>query len=93
MTVMYNEMVRYGFGDGWPWMIGGGWSFLNPGFAGGLLVIFLVWSLFWKGLALWRAGRHNQAVWFVLLLVLNTLGIVEIIYLACFQKDRSKVKK
>jgi hypothetical protein len=32
-------------------------------------------------LALWHAGRRNQPWWFVILLILNTAGILEIIYL------------
>lgn len=45
--------------------------------------IFLIalWSLFWKGLALWHSGRKGQPWWFVILLLVNTIGILEIIYL------------
>lgn len=46
-----------------------------------LLVVAAVWELTWKGLALWRAARRGQSVWFFLLLVLNTVGILPIIYL------------
>lgn len=46
-----------------------------------LLPFLLLWSVFWKGLALWHAGRRGQPWWFVILLVVNTLGILEIIYL------------
>jgi hypothetical protein len=49
--------------------------------AGFLLLLLILWSLFWKGLALWHAGRRNQPWWFVILLILNTAGILEIIYL------------
>ncbi len=48
---------------------------------GPLLITLAVWSLFWKGLALWHAGRRGQPWWFVILLVLNTVGILEIVYL------------
>ena len=41
----------------------------------------IIWSFFWKGLALWRAARLKQAGWFIALLVINTVGIFEIIYL------------
>lgn len=46
-----------------------------------LMFIIIVWSLFWKGLALWHSGRKAEPVWFVVLLVVNTMGILEIIYL------------
>jgi len=43
--------------------------------------IVLVWSIFWKGLALWHSAQHKQPVWFVIMLLVNTVGILEIIYL------------
>jgi hypothetical protein len=43
----------------------------------------------WKGLALWRASQYKQKYWFVAILVLNTIGILEIVYLTWFvKKDR-----
>lgn len=51
-----------------------------------------LWSLIWKGIALWKAGRNNQPAWFIVMLVLNTAGILEICYLLFFQPkpgDRS----
>jgi hypothetical protein len=44
----------------------------------------------WKGFALWRAGRHNQPYWFVAILLVNTVGLLEIIYLVWFQKKGRK---
>jgi hypothetical protein len=46
-----------------------------------LLVVVVLWTIFWKGLALWHAGRRGQHLWFILLLLVNTLGILEIVYL------------
>ncbi|MBU0668253.1 hypothetical protein KJ951_02650 [Patescibacteria group bacterium] len=43
--------------------------------------LLVIWVLFWKGLALWHAGRRGQSWWFAILLVVNTVGILEIIYL------------
>jgi Family of unknown function (DUF5652) len=45
------------------------------------LTVVLVWSLFWKGLALWHSGRRGQPWWFAALLIVNSVGILEIIYL------------
>jgi hypothetical protein len=41
----------------------------------------IAWSLAWKGFALWKAGELRQKYWFVAILILNTFGILEIIYL------------
>ena len=46
-----------------------------------VFAVVAVWTFFWKGLALWQASRRDQRVWFVVLLVVSTLGILEIIYL------------
>ena len=50
-----------------------------------LLSLVVIWELVWKGTALWKAGRHKQLPWFVVMLVVNTLGILEIIYIVFFQ--------
>lgn len=43
--------------------------------------LLAIWELVWKGLALWRAGRNNQLGWFVAILIINSAGILPIIYL------------
>ena len=45
------------------------------------IALVIVWSLVWKGLALWRAALLRQKWWFIAILLLNTLGILEIIYI------------
>ncbi len=50
------------------------------------LLFLLIWSIFWKGLALWHSGRRGQVWWFVILFVVNTVGIIEIIYLFAVAK-------
>ena len=58
-----------------------GWGPSFPAFIGVWLVALILWSIVWKGLALWRAAKRGDKVWFLVFLVLNTLGILEIIYL------------
>ena len=53
-----------------------------------LLLLLIVWTMLWKGIALWKAGRNNQVVWYFFLFIFNTAGILEIIYLLFFQKKR-----
>ena len=54
------------------------------------LVLILLWSLAWKGWALWLAARRHEKIWFILLLLLNTAGIVEIIYIFLIAKRSDK---
>lgn len=56
-------------------------------------VFFGLWELVWKGLALWKAARNEQKYWFVVLLLVNTMGILPIVYLKFFQKEQSVMKK
>ena len=51
-----------------------------------ILPILVFWEAFWKGLALWHSGRRGQPWWFVILLVVNTVGILPIIYLFAVAK-------
>lgn len=48
------------------------------------LYLIIIWSLVWKGLALWRSARRGQRYWFLIILVINTFGILEILYLFYF---------
>ena len=54
-----------------------------------VIPLIIVWSLPWKGVALWKAARNRQLVWFIVLLVVNTLAILEIIYIFAFSKKKS----
>ncbi len=51
-----------------------------------LLGAILVWIAVWKGLALWKAARRGSSAWFIILLVVNTVGILEILYLYVFSE-------
>lgn len=60
----------------------------------GLMMTFIfpliVWSIFWKGWALWTAAKKDSKPWFIVLLVLNTVGILEILYIFVFSKPHKK---
>ncbi len=58
-----------------------------------LIAIITVWSLIWKGLALWKAAKKNQPNWFIILLVINTVGILEILYIYVFSEIKFDEKK
>jgi|CXWL01.1.fsa_nt_gi hypothetical protein len=47
----------------------------------GLILIAVLWSVAWKGYALWLAARNGHKWWFIALLLINTLAILEIIYI------------
>ncbi|OGH03157.1 MAG: hypothetical protein A2798_01875 [Candidatus Levybacteria bacterium RIFCSPHIGHO2_01_FULL_37_17] len=65
-------------------------SFILPQLPSFLLFVAYLWTLLWKGIALWRAANLKQRNWFVAILVLNTLGILELAYLFYFANKRMK---
>ena len=90
---MYDDNSSWGSGQWGP--VGGGWSDHAWWFAhwpllaalfAPIIILFIVWSLFWKSLALWHSAQRGSYKWFIVLLLVNTLGILEIIYLFGFAK-------
>ncbi|TWH46220.1 DUF5652 family protein [Sporomusa sp. KB1] len=56
----------------------------NPG----LLILIVAWSTVWKAIATWHAARNSQLGWFIALFIINTVGVLEIIYLSFFAKRK-----
>ena len=46
-----------------------------------IILLLLIWSTIWKGIALWKSARLSQKKWFIALVIINTAGILEIIYI------------
>ncbi|MBW2993646.1 hypothetical protein KY317_03675 [Candidatus Woesearchaeota archaeon] len=53
-----------------------------------LIIIIGLWSLPWKGIALWKAARRKHLVWFIIFLLVNLLAIPEIVYLIVTRKKK-----
>ena len=51
-------------------------------------IIFILWTIIWKGLALWYAAQREEQFWFMALLVINTAGLLEIFYLFFIAKKK-----
>ena len=58
------------------------WIELNPGIFSILIIVLSVWEAIWTLLGLWFAARQNEKIWFLLMGILQVVGIIEIIYLA-----------
>jgi hypothetical protein len=43
-------------------------------------LMFVLWAVAWRGIALWKAATKRQAAWFIILLIVNSLSILEILY-------------
>lgn len=51
-----------------------------------VIIIYVIWTIFWKSLALWACSKNNQKRWFIAVTLTNTVGILEMAYLFRFAK-------
>ncbi len=51
-----------------------------------IAALWLVFTVVLKGYALWNAAKLGKVWWFIALLVFNTLGILELVYIVFFLK-------
>jgi hypothetical protein len=66
------------------------------GFALFLFVLILVWASVWKFIALWKAARKGSLGWFIVFALVNTVGILEILYIFIIsemKKNNFRAKK
>lgn len=62
---------------------------MNLGINPYLLGFLIAWSVVWKAIALWHAARNDQRGWYIAMIVINTAGILEIIYIFFFRRRRT----
>lgn len=93
--MMYSNWMGDGFGRGhgmWQGGFNGGFDSFGPAsiLTISLFTIFVLVSLIWtigiKGYSLWTAAKRNEKWWFIALLVINTFGLLELVYLIFFAK-------
>lgn len=54
-----------------------------------VIILLVIWDGIWKVIAMWKSARNNQLAWFICLAIFNTVGILPILYIMCFQKIKS----
>lgn len=57
-----------------------------------IILAITVWAGVWKAIALWKAARLGSKPWYIALFILNTVGILEILYIFVFSKMGKKTK-
>ena len=55
-----------------------------------LFAAIAIWSIVWKGLALWKSAKKGHVIWFIILLTINTVGILDILYIYIFSNMGKK---
>lgn len=51
-----------------------------------VLLVIVVWSTVWKLLGMWKSARKGSWIWFIVLALTNTVGILPILYIYVFSK-------
>ena len=76
--MMYNNFgypghyQSFGFGGG---------ALVGMTILGILFAVLLIIVVVLKGFALWHAAKRSEKWWFIALLIINTMGLLELIYL------------
>jgi len=55
-----------------------------------VIMAFFLWTIPWKAMALWKSARKGQVAWFVFFVLVNTVGIMEILYLKFISRDENE---
>jgi hypothetical protein len=53
-----------------------------------VLFLILIWTLPWKGVALWKSAKNSNKKWFIVMLIVNSLALLEIVYIFYFAKKK-----
>jgi hypothetical protein len=58
-----------------------------------VLGIIVIWDSIWKLNGMWKAAKKGSVVWFIVLAIINSVGILPILYVYIFSEMNSKDKK
>lgn len=54
------------------------------------LILAAVWTIPWKGVALWKSAKRGEKIWFIVLLLVNTMAILDIVYIFIVARRRDE---
>lgn len=52
------------------------------------IILAGIWSVVWTAIAMWKAARNGHKAWYIVLLLINTLGILDILYIYIWGKGK-----
>lgn len=55
-----------------------------------VIIIVAIWDSVWKLIGLWKSARNNHLAWFICIAIINTLGILPIVYILMNNKKDSQ---
>ncbi|MGQ0827137.1 MAG: DUF5652 family protein [Bacteroidota bacterium] len=57
-----------------------------PGWFMPVIIVLIIWEIIWKLIAMWKAAKNNHLAWFVCIALINTIGILPIVYIVMNRK-------
>ena len=63
--------------------------FANNPWAFVVLILIALWTIPWKGVALWHAAKRGEFWWFIVMLVLNDLALLELFYVLYWTRRKA----
>jgi len=54
-----------------------------------IFIVLIIWDIVWKIIAMWKSARNNHLAWFICIILINTIGILPIVYILTHRKKRS----
>tara|TARA_Y100000034_G_scaffold135595_1_gene208187 strand:- start:997 stop:1227 length:231 start_codon:yes stop_codon:yes gene_type:complete len=55
-----------------------------------LFLVAMIWDLIWRCFGVWKSTKNNQPIWSILFVLLQTMGILPILYIFIFSKMKKK---
>jgi hypothetical protein len=56
-----------------------------------LIIVLSLWETVWKIIAMWRSARNNDMAWFICIAIINTIGILPIVYILTHKKEKIEI--
>lgn len=67
---------------------------MTPSTLNWILLAIALWTIPWKVYAVWTAAKRREKKWFVAMLILNTVALLEIFYIFMIaKKSVAEVKR
>ncbi|MDP2386488.1 MAG: DUF5652 family protein [Bacteroidota bacterium] len=53
-----------------------------------VIIILVIWEVVWKLIGLWKSARNKHLGWFIIIAIINSMGVLPIIYILRNRKQK-----
>ena len=58
-----------------------------------IIILIVLWDSIWKLIALWKSARNNHLIWFIFIGIINSVGILPLIYILIDKHETDYIMK